>query len=360
MSPRPRIGWYVHHHGNGHLTRFLAVRPHLDAEVTVFSSLAPPEPLPDRTEWVRLAPDAAVEEGPGGALLDPREQDPEARGALHWAPLGHRGHRERLAEIARVAHAEFLDAFVVDVSVEVALFVRLLGVPVVVVSQPGERTDAPHRLAYRVADRILAPWDREAVPSAALDAAAAPVLWSGGISRFDGRERPAAPEERTALVLGRTMPPEEEHLRIAEAARGGWRLRFAGSSPSTWDPDPWRSITGSAVVVSASGQNSVADLAAAGARVVLIPQERPFAEQRAMGEAVRAAVDAVVLDEWPADGELVATLERAAATAPDWSVWRTEGAAARAARIIAGAVRGGAGPGAPGESSAVDPEGTGR
>ncbi len=40
------VGWYVHHHGAGHITRFLAVRPHLDAQVTVFSSLAAPDPLP--------------------------------------------------------------------------------------------------------------------------------------------------------------------------------------------------------------------------------------------------------------------------------------------------------------------------
>ena len=42
------IGWYVHHHGWGHLTRMQAVRPHLREQVTVFSSLPAPRILPAR------------------------------------------------------------------------------------------------------------------------------------------------------------------------------------------------------------------------------------------------------------------------------------------------------------------------
>ena len=47
---------------------------------------------------------------------------------------------------------------VVDVSVEVAILVRLLGVPVVVMAMPGDRIDAPHDLVYQAADHILAAW----------------------------------------------------------------------------------------------------------------------------------------------------------------------------------------------------------
>ena len=47
-------------------------------------------------------------------------------------------------------------AIVVDVSVEVALFVRLLGVPVIVMAMPGERIDGPHALVHQIADHIIA------------------------------------------------------------------------------------------------------------------------------------------------------------------------------------------------------------
>ena len=53
------------------------------------------------------------------------------------------------------------NVMVVDVSVEVAMLVRLLGVPVVVMAMPGDRIDAAHDLVYQAADHILAAWPRE-------------------------------------------------------------------------------------------------------------------------------------------------------------------------------------------------------
>jgi hypothetical protein len=47
----PRLGWYVHHHGRGHLTRLLAIAPHLDAEVDAVSILAAPAGLPSGWTW---------------------------------------------------------------------------------------------------------------------------------------------------------------------------------------------------------------------------------------------------------------------------------------------------------------------
>src|SRR3712207_8569721 len=53
------------------------------------------------------------------------------------------------------------DVLVVDVSVEVALLARLLGVPVVLVAQRGRRDDDPHRRAYAAAAAVAAPWRSE-------------------------------------------------------------------------------------------------------------------------------------------------------------------------------------------------------
>ena len=47
---------------------------------------------------------------------------------------------------------------VVDVSVEVAVLARTMGVPTVVMGMPGARDDRPHQLAFRLADAIIAPW----------------------------------------------------------------------------------------------------------------------------------------------------------------------------------------------------------
>jgi hypothetical protein len=318
-------GWYVHHHGAGHLTRFRAVRPHLPGEVVVFSSLPEPGVLPPGTRWVHLGSD---NDRPPG-VPDPAGADPTAGGLLHWAPLGHPGHAERLAVIAGALAARRFDRFVVDVSVEVALLVRLLGVPAVVVTQPGDRSDGPHRLAYASASRVLAPW-----PEGAHPAPTAGLVEVGGISRFDHRVRDLDRDPGTVLVLGGDGDLAGRVTRAA-AATPGTRWHLAGGSASTWIDDPWEALQRAEVVVAAAGQNSIADLAAAGARAVVVPQPRPFDEQATTGRLLADRRLAVVEPVWPDDAAWAAVLDRARSLRPDWSLWGVTGAARRAADVIA-------------------------
>ncbi len=305
-------GWYVHHHGRGHLTRFLAVRRHLPGPVTVLSSLEAPAALPAGTDWIRLPRD-------DDGLTD--GADTAAGGALHWAPIGHDGHRERMAAIAAACHRLRFDRFVVDVSVEVALLVRLLGVPTVVVAQPGQRDDDPHHLAYRAATRILAPWAEGLQTTPVLEANRERVRWTGAISRFDDRMPAVAGPIGPVIVLGAAEGPlpDPDAVHLVGAA---------------WRDDPWSLLVGSDVVVTAAGQNALADLAAAGARAIVVPQERPFGEQRASADVLEREGLAIVLDAWPSAEEWPAHLERARALQPDWSPWRVRGGAARAAATI--------------------------
>ena len=80
-----------------------------------------------------------------------------------------------------------VDAFVVDVSVEVTLFVRLLGIPVVLIAQPGLRDDAAHQLGFRAATRIVAPWPQALLQPAHLAEVAHKTFYTGGISRYEDR-----------------------------------------------------------------------------------------------------------------------------------------------------------------------------
>ncbi|AGL16567.1 glycosyltransferase [Actinoplanes sp. N902-109] len=318
-------GWYIHHHGAGHLTRFRAVRPYLPGEVVVFSSLPGGSALPPDTAWVHLDPD---NDRPPGAP-DPAGADPTVGGLLHWAPLGHAGHARRFAAVAAALAARRFDRFVVDVSVEVALLVRLLGVPTVVVTQPGERSDTPHRLAYASATRILAPWPAGVHPSPA----AHRCVEVGGISRFDSRSRTRTPEPGTVLVLGGGVAQED--LAAAASATPGTRWLHAGATAGAWVEDPWEALQHAEVVVTAAGQNSIADLAAADARAVVVPQPRPFDEQLATGRVLDDRRLAVVAPAWPSPAAWPAILDRARDLRPDWTQWEVTGAARRAAATIA-------------------------
>lgn len=340
------IGWYVHHHGFGHVARFLAVHPHVRGPVRAFSSLPRPAGLGDAVEWIVLPEDADTVEHEDGRRFDPRHADPTVRGALHWAPHDHPGHRARLARIA--AGAGDLRAMVVDVSAEVVAFARLLGLRTIAVTQPGERTDAAHALAYDLADRILAPWAHGAVPAGALATRTDRVVWTGGISRYDGRGAgfrgaggarglgagEGAPAERSVLFLGRVL--DDDVRRDAEEllAAAGWRTRAVGHDAATRIDDPWPLVTSHTVVVSAAGQNSVADLAAAGARAVVVAQDRPFDEQRHTACALHRWGLARVAPEGVDAAGILALVEAAAADEPDWSRWQVAGAAQRAAESI--------------------------
>jgi hypothetical protein len=328
-----RIGWYVHHHGRGHLGRLLAIAPHLDSEVLCFSSFAEPAGLPANCTWIQLDRDDTPEPETGGPLSS---RDPDAGGLLHWAPLLHTGHRRRLTTIATVLESTPVTAFVVDVSAEVALYVRLLGIPTVLITQPGDRDDDAHSLAFQVATKIIAPWPGELLRPAHLDAYER-VVYVGGISRFD--DRPVAPVSRSGiLVLGGAGGTDVTAASIdaAETATGhSWSaLGVPGRAGGAWSADPWDDLGRAEIVVSWAGQNSVADLAAANVRAVVIPQTRPFAEQVQTATAIGRAGLAVVEPSWPSADAWPEILDRARALTPEWSRWRTAGAAQRAAAEI--------------------------
>ena len=85
----------------------------------------------------------------------------------------------------------------------------------------------------------------------------------------------------------------------------------------TWSTDPWTELTSARVVVSWAGQNSIADLAAAAPRAVVIPQQRPFAEQRETAECRSIAPDSRSwTTEWPPAAEWGRILDRATNVAP--------------------------------------------
>lgn len=340
------IGWYVHHHGWGHATRVRAILPHLDDEVTVFSSLPAPPGLPSHARWETLPFDADDIVDPSGARHAPSHfGDETARGALHWAPIAHPGHRARLALIAGWAATTAVSAFVIDVSAEVTAFVRLLGVPTVVVAQPGCRTDRPHRMAYEMADRILAPWAEGTIPAAGLDDFRDRVRRVGGVSRYDGRDAGGGRDAgagrgadhaagRRVLFLGRTLPESVRHRTAMLLGEAGWTVETAGTGDGDRIDDVWPMITRAQVVVSAAGQNSVADLAAANARAVVVPQERPFGEQEETAGVLAAGGWAEVAPASAEADEVAALVERAAVRTPDWRGWQVRGAAERAAAVI--------------------------
>ncbi len=325
------IGYYVHHHGRGHLQRLLAVAEHLATPVTGLSSLAAPPGWAG--DWVRLRRDDEPPPPGTGA-------EPTARGALHWAPLLDPGLRERMAGLARWVERSAPTLLVVDVSVEVALLGRLLGVPVALMGMLGDRTDPPHRLALDVADVVVAPWPQGLVPEP--DGWRGRTVHVGAFSRFDGRDRGpdrrSGPDgDRRVLVLWGAGGDDVSAAQWADAraATPGWRWTYrTGSAGGTGD-DVWPDLLAADVVVVHGGNNAVAEVAAARRPAVVVAQDRPFDEQGHRARVLDAAGIATGLPRWPDASRWPALLLGARARGGgEWSRWSDGAGAARAAAAL--------------------------
>ncbi|RAV00341.1 hypothetical protein DQP58_01360 [Mycobacterium colombiense] len=281
---------------------------------------------------------------------DPRPHGVTAHGALHWAPHHDAGFSARMADIARWVSDARPEAVVVDISVEVAVFVRLLGVPVIVMALPGNRMDAPHQLVHRLADHIVAAWPRTFSVPPWLRHWDEKTSYVGGISRFEGRgnsddgsassSRVAPLEEMRVVVLGGAGDTFGVALQDCAAAASVLSWTTLGGGSGSWRDDPWPELQRADVVVTHAGQSCIADVAAAQRPAVVIPQPRPFDEQRATAEMLKGHRLAVVTGELPDATGWPALLTQATATDPQrWRRWEVDGAARRAADAIESAAR---------------------
>ncbi len=324
------VGWYVHHHGAGHLHRLRAVAPHLPG-VVALSSLTPADPP---CPWVTLPRDD-----------DGVTPDHDAGGTLHWAPRAHAGLRTRMARVAAWIEAARPAAFVCDVSVEVALLARLLGVPTVLVAQRGRRTDAPHQLAFAQAAAIAAPWTA-ATHQAGDGLPDGRVRFTGALSRLDDRGTFPAPDPGGGVLLllgagGHGVTDQD--VAAAAAATPGRRWTVAGplrvQAPNVTDAGPDADaaalLRDCAVVVGSAGGNVVGEIAAARRPFVCLPQARPFDEQRRRADALDALGVAVVAERWPAPDRWPAILDAAAGLDPGrWAALHDGHGARRLARVV--------------------------
>lgn len=324
------IGYYAHHHGVGHITRSDAIARTMTEPMTVLSSRPRPS-THAASEWITLPLDIDDSSEVTAA------QDTTADGVLHWAPHDVDGLTDRMAIIAEWVARERPRAVVVDVSVEVAMFLRLMGVRVIVMAVPGEREDRIHDLAYRAATHIVAPWSREVYDPVWLHPYADKTTYAGSISRFAGRERVSGTTDPTVVVLGAAGGTSltRDLVDSWSAVDGRFAFRALGVAGGEWIDDVWPVLCSAVVVVTHAGQNAIADVAASGAPAIVVPQTRPFGEQSATATALARGSYAHVSDGWPSVARWHAAVDRAVGIGGHrWSALHTDGAPGRAARAI--------------------------
>jgi hypothetical protein len=289
------VGYYVHHHGAGHVTRFRHIADAWPSDI-VLTALSQID-LPGGV----VLPDDVTTTG----------TDPTAGGALHWAPVGDPRLAARAALMVDWCADRAPIGVVSDVSCETVLLCRLAGIATVAVRQHGDRTDAAHTSAYRAAQRLLAPFPRRLESRTTPDWIVAKTDYCGFISPPARADRPTEDLDVTAddlVVLcgaGGGRLAADQLAALARVARPH-RLIVIGETRDEhvaanvvvtgWVDDVRSFLHASPVVVASAGNNTVADAASTSCALVVVAHDRPFGEQshhaRNLADAGVAAVAA--------------------------------------------------------------------
>lgn len=318
-ADRP-IGYYVHHHGDGHRQRALAFASINAPQIVLLGT-----GLSGRTGPVQ-AIDLPDDRTPA-QTFDGLDEAPFRPLALHYAPIDLDGVRQRTALICDWIARKKPALMIVDVSVEVAMLARLCATRVAYVRLGGRRNDPAHFEAFRGASVLIAPFAR------ALDDPNTPEWVSKKTIFCPGIVLPNAmnhdvERNRILIVAGRGGVPLDADL-VADAARRmpswNWRIighcRLSGDCPQNlsiggWVEDPQAEIVRSAIVVGAAGDGLVNAVIAATRPFICIPEERPFGEQTQKAKALGALGAAVVCKTWPDASDWAGLLERALRLSP--------------------------------------------
>lgn len=342
MSRRP-IGYYVHHQGAGHWQRACLLARALERPVTLIGTFGEID--------TRDAP-GAILDLPDDRLsgFDGRDGEADRPEAFHYAPLCADTIRARMGRLAAWLAAADPVLVVVDVSVEIALFARLMSVPTLVVRLAGNRTDTPHLEAFRGAERVLAFFPPELDSAATPDWVRAKTLYAGSVSAEPTGTSAVSEDGSIVVIYGRggeggglqdlaaaarAVPERDWH--VLGPVRETGANRPANLHLHGWVADPAPFLARAGLVVGAGGDGVVSGVAAAAKRFVCIPEARAFDEQVVKAGALQAMGAAIHVPRWP-EADAWPGLVRDAMTLDPARIGSLvqPGSARRAADLIAG------------------------
>lgn len=312
MSARP-IGYYVHHHGAGHMARARAIRDAMSIPVILLGSGVGPD-------GILLADDRM------GESFDGRDAAADRPETLHYAPLDHSGIRSRVAGIAQWIESARPALMIVDVSVEIAMLARLASVPTIYVRLNGQRDDPAHLEAFRSACGLIAPFARDLEHPGVPDWVQRKTIYAPGLTDAKPSRAPKSGGVLVILGEGGTSITAED---IAAAASGcphlSWRVAGRMQAPADcpanlvfagWTDRLTNEIASASVVVGAAGDGVVGLVMASDRPFVCVPEPRPYDEQYATAAGLDRLGAAIMCPQWPEAEDWAAVIASAAALDP--------------------------------------------
>jgi len=287
------IAYYAHDQGSGHCNYAQLLEDQFGKEMVTFTSSDFPFKSKD---YVIYIPNENAEDT---TLNQELFKTPSS---LHHSPVGSKKIGIRNYTMLREMIHHNVKLMVVDVSVEVAALARSCSIPYAYVRMFGERNDLPHRLAYEGAAFLLAYYPEELEQEETPLWVREKTLYLGFFSKFK------------SLSSGQK---KSQHLSLDSSTYHISYLKgFGGKESETHDLELWLeefpvhhiiaignfenrlehprlSYTGviddispyvqrSEFTIAACGSNLVSEMACLQARLVAVPEERPFNEQKSL------------------------------------------------------------------------------
>lgn len=295
-----RVAYYAHHQGSGHMQHATDFADTVDCPLLILST---------RSFDTTLYPNVSYEQLPDDNIKNYVEPEDSV---FHYAPSG----EQITARFARIANAlqKFKpDVVIIDVSVEVAVFVKLLGYPVVYRLMHGDRTDQPHELVFRIANKLLAYYPKTIEQKDRKS-------WVVDKTFYVGMKAPCVTTNKQHILQTITVLTSTggEGVRFSDIQNAcnqtpDWNWVVLGKVDGydenkdllpkncefkglVNDPDTY--LSQSKVIISSSGHNAVARSVAHAKPLILVPETRPFSEQARFAEAISEHTDITYVSSW--------------------------------------------------------------
>ncbi|MCF2442599.1 hypothetical protein L0657_01425 [Dyadobacter sp. CY345] len=280
---KPAIFYFVHAHGNGHRATFNMLYPAL----SVFFEVIAVTTNNEITRYLHKKHDVQVLELPPKYPVDYEIPEHTFSKAFEVTPYAVEpaGRAKALAEAIACYKPK---AFYCDGVPELAIMVRGMGVPVVLVHLPGNVMNDPTQVfAHELADHIVAHF-----PSTLEQANyrfASKTYYSGYLSQYAWEvfnPNNLSDIDNVTIILGYDNIDEAVLKNITQDQNiqftiiGNKRNYDLNKNCKLLGPvkDIREAIVGE-VVISAAGQNTIAELLSLNKRLILLPEPRPYDEQ---------------------------------------------------------------------------------
>tara|TARA_Y100000782_G_scaffold4962_1_gene5929 strand:+ start:183440 stop:184465 length:1026 start_codon:yes stop_codon:yes gene_type:complete len=271
---RPNLLYYIHHHGHGHFSRFSLLAKELQKsfELTVVCcSRTIEEKLNDSFNVVRL--EDKWNSILGDPCFSPIERTPYSFGA-----------QARSDQFTKLIRNKSKMLFLSDYSMELSLIARLSGVPTVIFKQHGHYLNDPlSKITIDSAELLIAPFPNLEEFNPWEDK----TIYTGFFSRYSPEQKMLDNFKDVTIIPGSSSELSDsiETLAISNPSRVFTVIGikdFQSKAKNVVSLGRVKSIKeylNTKIVITAAGNNSIAEILSLGINPIIVPEERPFKEQ---------------------------------------------------------------------------------